>query len=146
MRSTARLAALASGAVIAIAPAAAFAAGHGSEGMAKPSTEPSHHTMPSDAKAFGVLCQGESKHHMKGEKGTAFSRCVTDMAKLNKGEAKSPAEACANERADHRMGDKRLTGDKRAKGDKRATGDAFSRCVAAGEKLLSEKAAGGFRK
>src|SRR5438105_13158764 len=36
----------------------------------------------SNAKAYGRLCQGESKQHVAGTPGTPFSKCVTDMAKL----------------------------------------------------------------
>jgi hypothetical protein len=32
----------------------------------------------------GQACKGESKKHVKGEKGTAFSRCVKAAAKLRK--------------------------------------------------------------
>lgn len=41
---------------------------------------------PSHAKAYGYYCkrQGESKKHVKGEKGTAFSRCVKAVAQLRK--------------------------------------------------------------
>jgi hypothetical protein len=35
---------------------------------------------PPPAKAYGKYCQGESKKHVKGEKGTAFSRCVKTAA------------------------------------------------------------------
>jgi len=39
-------------------------------------------TPPDQAKAYGRLCQGESKKHLAGEKGTPFSRCVSGVAKL----------------------------------------------------------------
>jgi hypothetical protein len=118
VRSTVKLAALASSVTLAIAPAAALAAG---PGHGKPSTEPRHHTVKPKGEAFGVLCQGESKLHVKGEKGTAFSRCVEDMARLAKGEVKTPPEACKNESKRHVAGEK---------------GTAFSRCVSGAEKLL----------
>jgi len=35
----------------------------------------------SQGKAHGVNCQGKSHKHVKGEKGTEFSRCVTAAAK-----------------------------------------------------------------
>jgi hypothetical protein len=35
----------------------------------------------SQGKAQGVQCQGKSHKHVKGEKGTEFSRCVTAAAK-----------------------------------------------------------------
>jgi hypothetical protein len=40
--------------------------------------------LPAQAKAYGRYCQGESKKHVKGEKGTAFSRCVKGAAQLRK--------------------------------------------------------------
>ena len=36
----------------------------------------------SKAKAYGKHCQNQSKKHVKGEKGTPFSRCVSNGAKL----------------------------------------------------------------
>ena len=40
-----------------------------------------------NGKAYGRLCQSQSKKHVKGQKGTPFSRCVSAAAKLrgNKG-------------------------------------------------------------
>ena len=35
----------------------------------------------SQGQAHGVNCKEESRKHVKGEKGTAFSRCVTAAAK-----------------------------------------------------------------
>jgi hypothetical protein len=35
------------------------------------------------------VCKGESKKHVKGEKGTAFSRCVKAAAKLRHDEHKT---------------------------------------------------------
>jgi hypothetical protein len=81
----------------------------------------------SNAKAYGRLCQGESKKHVAGQKGTPFSKCVTDMAHLaqssqagNTGQS-NPARACANETKKHVAGQ---------------TGTPFSKCVAAAAKLL----------
>ncbi len=54
-------------------------------------------SMPAKAKAYGRYCKGQSKKHIKGEKGSPFSRCVTDMAKLAKGSTSSPREACKDE-------------------------------------------------
>jgi hypothetical protein len=36
--------------------------------------------------APGRVCKGESKKHVKGEKGTAFSRCVKAVVELRKKE------------------------------------------------------------
>ncbi len=38
--------------------------------------------LPAQAKAYGRYCQSESRKHVKGEKGTPFSRCVAAAAKL----------------------------------------------------------------
>jgi hypothetical protein len=38
-------------------------------------------------------CQNESKKHVKGEKGTAFSRCVKAVAQLRKDEKEKEAAA-----------------------------------------------------
>jgi hypothetical protein len=34
------------------------------------------------AKAYGKHCQGQSKKHVAGQKGTPYSRCVVAAAKL----------------------------------------------------------------
>ncbi len=39
---------------------------------------------PPHAKAYGKRCQGQSKKHVKGEKGTPFSRCVKGVAQMRK--------------------------------------------------------------
>ena len=43
----------------------------------------------SKAKAYGTYCKAESKKHVKGEKGTPFSKCVVAGAKLLKDQAAS---------------------------------------------------------
>jgi hypothetical protein len=78
-------------------------------------------------KAYGVHCKGQSKKHVKGQKGTAFSRCVTAMAKLATGKASTPARACA------RLSKKRVSGQARTPYDK---------CVAAAAKLEREARTG----
>lgn len=77
----------------------------------KPAPTPSP---PAHAKAYGFYCKGQSKKHVKGEKGTAFSRCVRAMAKAAKHEKLAPGQACKGLSKKH------------AKGQK---GTAFSRCV-----------------
>jgi hypothetical protein len=72
------------------------------------------------AKAFGKLCQGESKKHVAGQKGTPFSQCVTAMAKLASGRTASPAKACKALSRKHVAGRK---------------GTPFSQCVKAAAKL-----------
>src|SRR5215469_17152302 len=82
-----------------------------------------------NGKAYGRLCQGESKKHVAGQKGTPFSDCVTDLAHLahstttSQGTGTSqtnPARACANESKKHVAGEK---------------GTPFSQCVSAAAKL-----------
>src|SRR6185437_3899451 len=86
-------------------------------------------TPTNNGKAFGRLCQGESKKHVAGQKGTPFSKCVTDMAHLAQssqsggtGQA-NPARACADESKKHVAGQK---------------GTPFSQCVSAAAKLLGD--------
>jgi hypothetical protein len=123
---------LAAGLALMATPALAQGpAGHGPDGTGhwtdnpgvshKPSTPGPKASLPAKAKAYGRYCQGESKKHVKGEKGTAFSRCVTAMAKLAKGQTSSPRKACKSESKKHVKGEK---------------GTAFSRCVKGGAKLL----------
>jgi hypothetical protein len=77
------------------------------------------------AKAYGKHCQGQSKKHVAGEKGTAFSRCVTAMAKVARGEETSARVACATLTRKHIAGQK---------------GTPFSRCVDAAKKLADQPA------
>src|SRR5579862_9916466 len=53
---------------------------------------------PSWAKAYGFRCQAEpgspDRTRSAGQSGTAFSQCVTAMAKLASGKSKSPEAAC----------------------------------------------------
>jgi hypothetical protein len=76
------------------------------------------------AKAYGKHCQGQSKKHVAGQKGTPFSQCVTAMAKLATGRTSSPTTACGA------MSRKHVAGEK---------GTPYSRCVAAGAKLLRDQ-------
>jgi hypothetical protein len=39
-------------------------------------------TPAAKAKAYGKRCQGQSKKHVAGQKGTPYSRCVVAAAKL----------------------------------------------------------------
>lgn len=102
---------------------AALAAGQpeGSPPYGKgPSYTPSEPTpgpkagLPAKAKAYGRYCQGESKKHVKGEKGTEFSRCVTNMAQAATHKNMAPGQVCKGESRKHVKGEK---------------GTAFSRCV-----------------
>jgi hypothetical protein len=76
--------------------------------------------LPAKAKAYGRYCKGESKKHVKGEKGTPFSQCVTAMAKVAHNDNLNPRRACKDESRKHVKGEK---------------GTPFSRCVSAAAKL-----------
>jgi uncharacterized membrane protein len=78
----------------------------------------------SQGKAYGVYCKAESREHVKGEKGTAFSRCVTAMAHVANDEDLTPSQACKEMSHEHVKGEK---------------GTAFSRCVTAAAKLRKEQ-------
>lgn len=80
--------------------------------------------LPAQAKAYGRYCQGESKEHVKGEQGTAFSRCVKAMAKAANSEKTNPRKACKGLSKEHVKGEK---------------GTEFSRCVKAAAKLKREQ-------
>jgi hypothetical protein len=120
--------------VLAVVPAAALAAGPGKgHKPADPGSQRSAHatptpgpkaSLPAKAKAYGVYCRAESKKHVAGQHGTPFSQCVTAMAKLAKGDTKSPRAACKDESKKHVAGEH---------------GTAFSRCVSAGAKLLHDE-------
>jgi hypothetical protein len=84
--------------------------------------------LPAQAKAYGRYCQGESKKHVKGEKGTEFSRCVRKMAQAAHQEHKSPGQVCKGESKKHVKGEK---------------GTEFSRCVTAVAKLREDQAEDG---
>ena len=45
-------------------------------------------------KAYGYYCRGQSKKHVKGEQGTAFSRCVKAMAQADKNDNLAAKKAC----------------------------------------------------
>jgi hypothetical protein len=99
---------LAVGAISLMAPAMALATGNG-KGPEGETPSP-----PSKAKAYGKYCQGESKKHVEGEQGTAFSRCVNTAAKAAKHENQSPRQVCKDKSKKHVKGEK---------------GTEFSRCV-----------------
>ncbi len=90
----------------------------------KPETPGPGASLPEKAKAYGVYCQGKSKKHVKGEKGTEFSRCVNAMAK-----------AASNERMTARKACKGLS-KKHVKGGK---GTEFSRCVKAAAQVRKDR-------
>jgi hypothetical protein len=69
---------------------------------------------PPHAKAHGKRCQGKSKKHVKGQKGTEFSRCVRALNKAKKHPHMPPGKVCKKESKKHVKGQK---------------GTPFSRCV-----------------
>ena len=75
-------------------------------------------------RAYGRYCRGQSKKHVKGKKGTPFSRCVKAMARLDDGDVRNPAKACKGLSKKHVKGKK---------------GTPFSRCVSSGARLLKDR-------
>jgi hypothetical protein len=125
MRLTTRFATLLAAGALGVTPALALA--HGDPHPGKPpfgkgqttmttttgmTTSP--YTMP--GARYGVLCRGESKHHVKGMRGTPFSACVVALAHAAKQAKTSPAKACAGESKRHVKGQK---------------GTPYSQCVTA---------------
>jgi hypothetical protein len=43
--------------------------------------------------AYGYYCKGKSKKHVKGEKVTAYSRCVTTLAHMQRDQRREEREA-----------------------------------------------------
>ena len=70
--------------------------------------------LPAQAKAYGRRCKGESKEHVKGEKGTAFSRCVANLKQAANQGSMAPGQVCKGESKEHVKGEQ---------------GTTFSRCV-----------------
>lgn len=110
-------------AIALMVPAMAFA--NNGQGKGPGENGPQYETTPPpQAKAYGKYCQGESKKHVKGEKGTAFSRCVTTVAHAANHENQSPREACKGKSKKHVKGEK---------------GTEFSRCVTSVAKLRHDE-------
>ena len=84
-----------------------------------PKTAPKGH-------AYGYYCRGQSKKHVKGEKGTAFSRCVKAMAQADKHESLNAKKAC------------KALSKKHVKGVK---GTPFTKCVQGVNQMRREEAA-----
>lgn len=91
-----------------------------------PKYQPEKPTHPPKGKAYGYYCKGQSKQHVKGEKGTAFSRCVKAMAQAEKNGRLNARKAC------------KALSKKHVKGQK---GTAFSRCVKGVNQMRKERAA-----
>jgi hypothetical protein len=91
-----------------------------------PTYAPEHPTHPSSTPkghAYGYYCKGKSKKHVKGEKGTEFSRCVAAMKRADNQDL-TPKQACKTESRKHVKGEK---------------GTAYSRCVKAVAQMQKEK-------
>jgi hypothetical protein len=91
---------------------------------AQPETPGPKAGLPEKANAYGRYCNDQSRKHIKGEKGTPFSQCVTAMAKAAHSKKLSPGQACKG------MSKKHVKGEK---------GTPFSRCVTAAAKLRKEQ-------
>jgi uncharacterized protein YjhX (UPF0386 family) len=89
----------------------------------KPSTPGPNASLPAKAKAYGKLCQAESKKHVAGMKGTPFSVCVTGMAKAAHDAKMSARTACKGEAKKHVKGMKNTP---------------FSECVSGVAKLRNQ--------
>jgi hypothetical protein len=115
------LAALAGGTALAAKPPQP--PGHQRKTTTTTSTQPGQsEVLPTQAKAYGRYCQGQSKRHIAGQQGTPFSQCVTAMAKAGHGQ--TPKSACAS------MSKKHVPGEK---------GTPFSRCVVAAAHLQRDQ-------
>ena len=88
--------------------------------VAKTNTPGPKASLPAKAKAYGRFCQGTSKKHTAGSKGTPFSQCVTAMAKVAHNDKLSAKQACKS------------LSHKKAAGAKRSD---FSTCVNGAAKL-----------
>lgn len=96
----------------------------------QPEYHPEHPPHPATAPkghAYGYWCKGESKKHVKGEKGTAFSRCVQAHKRAANQPGLSARQACKGTSKKHTP-----------HGDK---GTAFSRCVKTVVQQRKEEAA-----
>lgn len=140
MKVPSKITAVTSAVVLAALPAAAFAQGgpsgnHGKSRSAPGHTRSTHQATGSSlpgpgasnsakTKAYGRLCQGESKKHVAGQSGTPFSDCVNDMAHLSKSSKEAPHRACANESKKHVAGQ---------------AGTPYSQCVNAAAKLRRDQ-------
>jgi putative hemolysin len=105
-----------------VAPAMALASPPVNQGTTHnhpPSSGPEYNTAPPpQAKAYGHYCneQGASKKHVKGQKGTPFSQCVTALARAAHNPNLPTTQAC------------KALSKKHVKGQK---GTPFSQCVVA---------------
>jgi hypothetical protein len=87
--------------------------------------KPGHPHGGPQGKAYGYYCKGQSKKHVKGEKGTAFSRCVKALARADRNPKLHPKKAC------------KALSKKHVKGQK---GTPFSQCVKGVNQMRREEA------
>lgn len=114
------LAVLALGLLPALAGATSYQPEYHPEHPAPPPSPPGH--------AYGFYCQGFSKKHVQGEKGTPFSQCVHAMKVADHNGDITARQAC-----------KQFKGQKHVPhGDK---GTPFSRCIKGVNQLRREQAA-----
>lgn len=92
----------------------------------QPENTPKGPKKPPKGKAYGYYCRGESKKHVKGEKGTAFGQCVKAMAQAKKNEKITAKKACKELSKKHVKGQQ---------------GTPFSVCVKGVAQMRKEKAA-----
>jgi len=116
---------------VALVPAMAGAVSYHPEYHPEPPTHPP--TTAPKGHAYGYWCKGESKKHVKGEKGTAFSRCVRAHKRAANQPGLTPRQVCADLNKKHDRSGKHV-----AHGDK---GTAFSRCVKSVVQQRQEEAA-----
>jgi len=83
--------------------------------------------------AYGYYCRGESKKHVKGQKGTDFSLCVRAHKRAANQPDKSAREVCKDLKVRHDRSGRHVP-----HGDK---GTAFSRCVKSVAQQRKEEAA-----
>ena len=123
MRTATLIATIASGAVLVVGPGLAAGdppPGSPSADHSQAGNHPAAKQSPPGAKAYGKLCQGQSKKHVAGQKGTPFSQCVTAMAKLAHNQKMSAKVACKP------LSHKHVAGQK---------GTPYSQCIRAAAKL-----------
>jgi hypothetical protein len=124
-----RMAATAAALVLGLVPAVALAHGPGggnsqnAPGHTRTAGSGTPTNSTANSKAYGRLCQAESKKHVAGQSGTPFSTCVKDMAQAAKSSHPNPHQVCANESKKHVAGMK---------------GTPYSRCVVATAKLRGQ--------
>ena len=87
---TTKIAALTAALVLTVTPALAQVGVPAPVERPQPPTTDVKHS----GKAYGRYCKGQSRKHVKGQKGTAFSRCVKAMARLDKDQRASVRAAC----------------------------------------------------